>query len=117
MNQESINYFVVVPSPPTNLSVPALVSTSDGGYVVILEWSPPLDDGGAVVTSYHVFVNRVNMENVTITTMAIIGLNSAGEYLVQVRAVNCAGYSDNVSLSINTDFTGNYHSKLYARDC
>ena len=117
VNQESINYFVVVPSPPTNLSVPALVSTSDGGYVVILEWSPPLDDGGAVVTSYHVFVNRVNMENVTITTMAIIGLNSAGEYLVQVRAVNCAGYSDNVSLSINTDFTGNYHSKLYARDC
>ena len=84
---------------------------------MILEWSPPLDDGGAVVTSYHVFVNRVNMENVTITTMAIIGLNSAGEYLVQVRAVNCAGYSDNVSLSINTDFTGNYHSKLYARDC
>ena len=81
-----------------------------------LEWSPPLDDGGASITSYHVFVDQVYkiMEN---ATMATIGLNSAGEHLVQVRAVNCAGYSDNVSLSINTDFTGNYHSKLYARDC
>ena len=76
-----------------------------------LEWSPPLDDGGASITSYHIFVDQVYMENAT------IGLNSAGEHLVQVRAVNSAGYSDNVSLSINTDFTGNYHSKLYARDC
>ena len=68
---------------------------------MILEWSPPLDDGGAVVTSYHVFVDQVYMENATTTTMATIGLDSAGEYLVQVRAVNCAGYSDNVSLIIN----------------
>ena len=79
-----------------------------------LEWSPPLNDGGASITSYHVFVDQVYMEN---ATMATIGLNSTGDYLVQVRAVNCAGYSDNVSLSINTDLTGNYHSKLYARDC
>ena len=76
---------------------------------MVLEWSPPLNDGGAVVTSYHVFVDQVYMENATTTTVAIIGLNSTGEYLVQVRAVNCAGYSYNVSLSINTDITGNFY--------
>ena len=78
-----------------------------------LEWSSPLDDGGASITSYHVFVDQVYMEIATTTTMATIGLDSTGDYLVQVRAVNCAGYSDNVSLSINTDLTGNNHSKLY----
>ena len=77
-----------------------------------LEWSPPLDDGGASITSYHIFVDQVYMENATTTAVANIELNSTGEYLVQVRAVNCAGYSDNVSLLINTDLTGNYHSKL-----
>ena len=80
-----------------------------------LEWFPPLDDGGATVTSYQIFIDKV-MENITSATEATIGLISVGEYLVQVRAVNCAGYSDNVSLSINTDLTGSYHSKLYARD-
>ena len=69
------------------------------------------------MTSYHVFVDQVYIENVTTTTMATIGLDSTGEYLVHMRAVNCAGYSDNVSLSINTDLTGNYHSKLYEKDC
>ena len=94
-------YYVGVPSPPTNPSIFALVSTSDGGYVVRLEWSPPLDDGGATVTSYQIFIDKV-MENITSATEATIGLISVGEYLVQVRAVNCAGYSDNVSLSTLT---------------
>ena len=108
--------YIGVPSPPTNLSTLALVSTTDGGYVVRLEWSPPLDDGGATVTSYQIFMDYV-VENITSATEATIGLISVGgEYLVQVRAVNCAGYSANVSLSINTDITGNYHSKLYTRD-
>ena len=75
-----------------------------------LEWSPPLDDGGATVTSYQIFTNEIT-ENTTSATEATIGLNSTGDYLVQVRALNCAGYSDNVSLSINTDLTGNYLSK------
>ena len=100
--------YIGVPSPPTNLSIFALVSTSDGGYVVRLEWSPPLDDGGATVTSYQIFIDKV-MENITSATETTIGLNSTGEYLVQVRAVNCAGYSANVSLSINTDITGNFY--------
>ena len=108
--------YVGVPSPPTNFSIFALVSTTDGGYVVRVEWSSPLDDGGATVTSYQIFIDKV-MENTTSATEVTIGLDSTGDYLVQVRAVNCAGYSANVSLSINTDITGNYHSKLYARDC
>ena len=85
------------PLPPTNLVVTPLGYTNDGRYVVRLEWSPPLDDGGASVTSYQIFVDNSIRESAT-TAITSIELNSTSrEHLVEVRAVNCAGYSTNVS--------------------
>ena len=99
--------FAGLPSPPTNLSVLSLISVGDGGYNLKLEWSPSVNDGGGNVTSYQIFVDEV-MKNSSTATMATIVLNSTGdlEYLVQVRAVNCVGYSTNVSqmISIGKEF-------------
>ena len=87
-----------VPSPPTNL----VASTSD---TMRLQWSPPMDDGGANVTGYIIFVE--NMTETWNSTVASIELNiTAGTFLVHVKAVNCAGYSDSASMLINFNLTG-----------
>ena len=72
-------YHIAISNPWTS---GYLVSTSDGGYIVRLEWSPPLDDGGASITSYHIFVDQVYMENATTTAVANIELDSTGEYVI-----------------------------------
>ena len=92
-----------VPSPPTNLNIS---KASDNEYVVILQWSPPMYNGGASVTDYEIFVDEMifvegMMEAETTATMAMVELNFTGEHTFQIRALNCAGYSDNVSVTIN----------------
>ena len=83
-----------VPSPPTNL-----VASTSG--TMRLQWSPPMDDGGASVTGYIIFVE--NMTETWNSTVASIELNiTAGTFLVHVKAVNCAGYSDSASMLILT---------------
>ena len=79
------------PSPPINLQY-TLNTTATDSVTVRLDWDPPLDDGGVAITHYQI---SVNMSEPVITTddVAIFTLNSTGEHLVQVRAVNCAGVS------------------------
>ena len=61
-----------------------------------LEWTPPLDDGGAVVSSYQIFVDN-NYKGSPTNAMITVDIIISGEHVVEVRAVNCAGYSTNVS--------------------
>ena len=86
------------PSSPTSLVINPLDGTSDGRHVVMLEWSPPLDDGGAAVTSYEIFVDDMIVVVTTATTRVDLTFTS-GEHLVDIRGHNCAGYSANISLS------------------
>ena len=65
-----------------------------------LEWSPPQDDGGAVVTSYQIFVDNMIDALTSITTFIELNITTR-EFLVQVRAVSCAGYSANLSMEID----------------
>ena len=71
---------------------------------------PPLDDGGAAITGYQIFVNsskvsEVLRQVVSNNTDATIVLNSTGEYFIQIRAVNCIGVGPNLSVLIS--ITGN----------
>ena len=79
--------------PPKKLH---LNSSDHGVYNVRLEWSPPLDDGGSgeseAVTSYQVFVDSI-LQVTTSSLWAVVDVNSTGEHLVDVRAINCAGHS------------------------
>ncbi len=74
------------------------VSATDNGSV-ILEWNSPRDNGGADITHYQIFINRseVLRSNVTIATIVFY---LYGDHFIQVRAINCAGESDNASLLI-----------------
>ncbi len=71
------------------------VSATDNGSVV-LEWNPPKDNGGADITHYQIFINlsEVLRSNVT---MATIVLDFGDDHFIQVRAINCAGESDNAA--------------------
>ena len=71
-----------------------------------LQWDPPLDDGGAAITDYQIFINssEVLHQVVSNDTEATVALNSTGEYFIQIRAVNCIGVGP--SISTNVDITG-----------
>ena len=75
-----------------------------------LQWDPPLDDGGAAITGYQIFINSSEVSEVlhqvvSNNTDAAIVLNSTGKYFIQIRAVNCIGVSPNLSVLIS--ITGN----------
>ncbi len=83
------------PSPPMSLSV------SNGS--VILEWNPPRDNSGADITHYQIFINSSEALRSNVT-MATIVLDLEEDHFIQVRAINCAGESENASAI----FTGIY---------
>ena len=86
------------PSTPVNLQY-TLNTTATDSVTVRLDWDPPLDDGGVAITHYQISVDMSELVNTT-DTVATFTLNSTEEHLVQVRAVNCAGVSDDASVII-----------------
>ena len=71
-----------------------------------LQWDPPLNNGGAAITDYQIFVNssKVLHQVASNDTEATIILNSTGEYFIQIRAINCIGVGPSISASV--DITG-----------
>ena len=89
------------PSPPVNLQY-TLNTTATDSVTVRLDWDPPLDDGGVAINNYQISVMCEFELMSTTDTVAIFTLNSRGEHLVQVRAVNCAGVSNTESITVIT---------------
>ena len=82
---------VTVPSEPRNLQATA------GDAVVMLTWQPPLDDGGAAVTSYRVYRGFVpgNVQFLqglgAVLTHDDTAVQNGVTYYYEIRAVNVAG--------------------------
>ena len=84
------------PSTPMNLR-----SATDSA-AVRLDWDPPLNDGGVAITNYLIFVN-MSQQVVSTDTTTTLTLNSTGQHLIEISAVNdCGLEGDNVSIIIIT---------------
>ena len=84
-----------------------------------LDWDPPLDDGGVAINRYQISIDTLESEMMittddteTVTTFS--AQKSVGEYLVQIRAVNCAGVSKHSSITV-ASFTGSYNYDNYGK--
>ena len=97
-SKSSVIYCTGPPSTPVNLQY-TLNTTATDCVTVRLDWDPPLDDGGVAITHYQISVN-MSEPVITTDTVATFTLNSTGQHLVRVRAVNCAGVSDDAVFTL-----------------
>ena len=100
-----LRYSAGAPSAPVNLRISesnnnAIVNDS---ITVRLEWSPPLNDDN---NSYQVTVDNATEVMYSDGTMALVTLNSSGQYHVNITALNCAGSSPPLSGVTNITDTG-----------
>ena len=86
----------VVPDAPTDLSVVA----SDG--FVTLTWTAPLDEGGADIDYYVVYMNGTEKTNSTSTSVNVTGLVNGVEYSFMVAAHNSVGLGNNSTSIVAT---------------
>ena len=85
-----------VPGPPGPIEYPATTNES-----ITLKWTPPIDDGGALVTNYVIAkkdVNKTTWSNVTSsvtrTQYTVQGLAEKQKYEFKVCAENQYGVGD-----------------------
>lgn len=84
-----------MPEPPRFLQIDNV--TSEG---VMLNWKPPLNDGGGFITQYIVeklekpMTSWVRVGTTRVTYLPIEGLSSGKEYQFRVFAENLYGRSD-----------------------
>ena len=78
----------------------SLILTATNSFAVRLDWDPPLNDGGAAITNYLIFVN-MSQQVVSTNTTTTLTLNSTGQHLIEISAVNeCGLVGANASSSI-----------------
>jgi hypothetical protein len=89
------------------------MSTAPDGTTVRLDWDPPLDNGGVAITNYLISVNMSQQVFSTDTTTTFT-LNSTGEHLIEISAVNnCGIIGDNVSAIVNITGISNADSSIH----
>lgn len=86
--------------PPAAVAPPTLQAlTSDS---ISVSWSEPVDDGGAPVTSYNVYVNSALRSTTSSTTTTIDELTANSVVAVQITACNLYGCSPTSQASTTT---------------
>ena len=83
--------YLGTPSPPQNLR-----HTITDTATVRLDWDPPLNEGGAAITNYLIFVNT-SQQVVSADTATTLTLNST---VIEVLAMNACGFLGNASSEI-----------------
>ena len=85
--------FLAVPSPPNNLTCIIITSNS-----IILQWSPPTDNGGKPISHYNITWSP-NSGIMVIEGMflCITGLSPNIEYTFTVNASNSVGIGNGTS--------------------
>ena len=63
------------------------------------------------LSCYEIFVDNI-LEVTTNATFTNIERSSNGEHFVKLRAMNCAGYSDNASIVINFNAGIHIHIRM-----
>ncbi|KJF19062.1 putative outer membrane protein PmpB precursor [Acidithrix ferrooxidans] len=99
---------ITVPTPPTltsatsSLGSPTAPSPSSSPASVTLNWNPPANDGGSVVSGYYIYEGTsagsesavaVNSSPIVGTSYVITNLKEATTYYFYVKALNQAGFS------------------------
>jgi hypothetical protein len=91
--------FIGHPSVPQNLRF-IQTHTPNSDVTVRLDWDPPLNNGGVVITNYLISVN-MSQQVLSTDTTTTFTLNSTGQSLIEVSAVNDCGFtSDDTSTTI-----------------
>jgi hypothetical protein len=82
---------ITVPDPPTN------VTATPGDKSAVVNWTPPTNDGGSLITEYRVNVTPgqgvYQTASGSDTTLVFTGLTSGVEYFFTVQAKNTVGRS------------------------
>ncbi|NDD55718.1 BspA family leucine-rich repeat surface protein, partial [bacterium] len=85
-------------TPYTTPGAPSGVSAASGNTQVLLSWTAPTDNGGALITDYSIQYKSGSgawitfSEGVSTSTSAVVtGLVNGTEYTFQVAAINAAG--------------------------
>ena len=99
------------PSAPLNLTS-TQISTPTDSFTVRLDWDPPQIDGGVPITDYLISVNGSqemgrNSTNVTLT------LNSTGQYVIGISAVNECGLLNITSTVVSGRDVMTVHRKTF----
>ncbi|MEX1376185.1 MAG: fibronectin type III domain-containing protein [Eubacteriales bacterium] len=83
----------IAATPSTVPNVPENIVTVAGDGQIIIEWQPPLYDGGSVITGYEVSCDDgANWTAASaINGHTFTGLTNGVEYICKVRAVNASG--------------------------
>jgi parallel beta-helix repeat protein len=84
-------------TPLTTPSAPTLTSATPGDTQVVLVWTVPASNGGALITGYNVYQGTASGGEVLLTTLGNVltytstGLTNGQIYYFKVSAINSAG--------------------------
>jgi predicted phage tail protein len=83
--------------PATVPSAPTLASATPGNTQVVLIWTPPSTNGGALITNYHVYRGTISDEETWLTTLGNVltftdtGMTNGQIYYYKVSAETSMG--------------------------
>ena len=101
--------FTTEPNPPDQVTITQTTCNS-----VIVNWTPPTDNGNAEITQYRVLVYKDSdrhMEHTNVTTMTthqVTSLDPDTNYTVEITAENVGGVGNGTSTNFTTKQKGEF---------